>query len=80
MVRRENDEIIKADGRRKRGRQKSRWLDCMERDLRSLGMINLRIVAMSRDEWKEFYGRSRLTKDCGTRIIKLLLFLKKRTC
>ena len=45
----------KPDGRIKRGRPKRRrWMDCTERDLRILGMINWRSMVFRRYEWKKF--------------------------
>ena len=41
--------MSKPDGERKRRRPKRRWMDCIERNLRSLGKINWRS-----DEWRKF--------------------------
>ena len=51
--------INKSHRRRKRGRLKRKWMDCIERDLRSLGMINWRSVTLRKDEWRKFLRHAR---------------------
>ena len=41
----------KPEGRRNVGRQKLRWLDDVEADLRALGVKRWRIKALDRTEW-----------------------------
>ena len=43
--------VGKHDGRRKAGRPKLRWLDCIENDLKSMGVKILRKKAEDRSVW-----------------------------
>ena len=45
--------LSKSKGRRKRGRPRMRWLDSVEKDLKNLGMVNLKRVAFDTNEWKQ---------------------------
>jgi hypothetical protein len=59
-IRRENEEIIKRlmlvkpEGKRKKGRTRMRWMDGVEKDLRSLGVVNWRAKAQERNGWRKF--------------------------
>jgi hypothetical protein len=43
--------VGKPDGRRKAGRPKLRWIDCIENDLKSMGVKILRKKAENRSVW-----------------------------
>jgi hypothetical protein len=55
VIRRDNEEImkrlmiVKPEGKRKKGRPRIRWMDCVEKDLRNLGVVNWRAKAQDRD-------------------------------
>jgi hypothetical protein len=52
---RENEEImkrlmiVKPEGKRKKSRPRMRWIDGVEKDLRSLGVVNWKAKAQERD-------------------------------
>jgi hypothetical protein len=68
-IRRENEEIIKRlmivkpEGKRKKGRPRMRWIDGVEKDLRSLGMVNWRAKAQ-REGWLDKVLRAGLWLLC----------------
>ena len=41
-------------GTRRRGRQRTRWVDLVERDARELGIPNWRVTARERNTWKQY--------------------------
>lgn len=47
----------KPQGTRRQGRQKLRWLDCAERDMRTCGINNWRTVAVDRGKWRAAINR-----------------------
>jgi len=44
----------KPGGQRGRGRQKSRWIDGVEKDVRKLGCRNWLATAQDRGSWRNF--------------------------
>jgi hypothetical protein len=61
VIRRGNEKIIKRliivkpEGKRKKGRPRMRWIDGVEKDLRSLGVVNWKAKAQERDGWRKFF-------------------------
>ena len=45
--------LLRPEGSRRAGRPKVRWLDRVEKDLRTLGIRGWRRRALGRDRWKE---------------------------
>jgi hypothetical protein len=68
VLRRENKEIIKIlvivkpEGKRKKGRPRMRWVDGVEKDLKNLGVVNLRANAQERDSWRKFLEQANTHK------------------
>jgi hypothetical protein len=68
VTRRENEEIVKrlmivkSEGKRKKGRPKMRWMDCVKKDLRNLGVVNSRATAQERDGWRKFLEQAKIQK------------------
>jgi len=64
-VRMNNDRSVKkifntkADGARNVGRPKLQWEDCVDQDMRILGVKNWKKVALNRDEWAKLLKKSR---------------------
>jgi hypothetical protein len=60
VIRRDNEEIIKRliivkpEGKRKKGRPRMRRTDGVEKDLRSVGVVNWKAKGQDRDGWREF--------------------------
>ncbi|GFW85954.1 hypothetical protein TNCV_1967621 [Trichonephila clavipes] len=46
------------------GRLPLSWIDCVEKELNILQVINWEIVAKSRNVFKNFWRRSGLSQDC----------------
>ena len=58
----------KPEGRQNVGRQKMRWLDDVEADLRALGVKRWRIKALNRTKWSTILRRLKLNcKGCEAR-------------
>ena len=59
---REVKSILEAqmEGKRRRGRARSRWLDDVREDLQTLGVVAWRTVVQDRDKWRETVGEARL--------------------
>jgi hypothetical protein len=49
----------KPDGARSVGRQKLRWEDGVDQNIRILGVKNLTKVAVDRDEWEKLLKKAR---------------------
>ena len=47
------------DGKRAKGRPKTRWKDCISQDVRTIGERNWTRLAMDRDKWKELLRKAR---------------------
>jgi hypothetical protein len=45
--------LLRPEGSRRAGRPKLRWLDGVEEDFRTLGIMGWRRRALDRDRWKE---------------------------
>jgi hypothetical protein len=60
VIRRENEEIIKRlmilkpEGKTKKVRPRMRWISGVEKDLKSLGVVNWKTRAKERDGWRKF--------------------------
>jgi hypothetical protein len=60
VIRRENEDIIKRsmitkpEGKRKKGRPRTRWMDGVEKELRNVVVVNWRAKAQERDGWRKF--------------------------
>jgi len=65
LMRMNNDRTLKKisdtnpDGVRSVGRQKLRWEDCVDQDIRILGVRNWKKVALDRDEWAQLLKKAR---------------------
>ena len=51
--------LLRPEGSRRAGRPKLRWLDGMEKGLRTLGTRGWRRRALDRDRWKEVLTAAR---------------------
>ena len=47
------------DGKRAKGRPKTRWKDCISQDVRTIGERNWIRLAMDRGKWKELLRKAR---------------------
>jgi hypothetical protein len=54
--------LVKPEGKRKKGRPRMRWMDGVEKDLRSLGVVNWRARAEERDGWRKFLEQANAHK------------------
>ena len=52
--------LLRPEGSRRAGRPKLRWLDGVEKDLRTLGVRGWRRRALDRDRWKEVLTATRV--------------------
>jgi hypothetical protein len=65
LVRMNSDRTVKKifntkpDGARSVGRPELRWEDCVDQDLRILGVKKWKKVALNRDEWSKLLKKSR---------------------
>ena len=64
-----NYDIIIPDGRRNVGRQKLRWLDVVEVDLKALGVRRWRTKTQDRSEWFILSSISVLSNHCEVNVI-----------
>ena len=68
MIRMNDDRVAKKvfvsqfDCTRPRGRPKKRWIDCVEGDLRELGIRNWKVVAEDRQRWRNAVVESAKTR------------------
>ena len=68
VIRMKNDRVAKKvlvsqfDGSRPIGRPKKRWIDCVEGDLRELGIRNWKAVAEDRQRWRSAVVESAKTR------------------
>lgn len=44
--------VNRVEGTRPRDRPRKRWLDCVESDLKQLGVSNRKVVAEDRPKWR----------------------------
>jgi hypothetical protein len=51
--------LVKPEGKRKKGRPRMRWIDGVGKDLRSLGVVNLKAKAQERDAWRKFLKQAK---------------------
>ena len=51
--------LLKPEGSRRIGRQKLRWVDVVEEDLRKFGVRAWRRMALDRDDWKKVLAAAR---------------------
>jgi hypothetical protein len=51
--------IVKPEGKRKKGRPRMRWIDGVEYDLRSLGVVNWKAKAQEKDGWRKFLEQAK---------------------
>ena len=51
--------LLRPEGSRRAGRPKLRWLDGVEKDLRTLGVRGWRRRTQDRDKWKEVLTATR---------------------
>ena len=64
-MRMNNDRLLKKifntkpDGVRRVGRQKLRWEDGVDQDMRTLEVKNLKKVTLNRDEWAKLLKKAR---------------------
>lgn len=54
--------VAGAGGRRRRSRQRKRWVDDLEDDLQTLGRRRWRVKAETREEWRRICRRPRPTR------------------
>ena len=47
------------EGKRKVGRPKTRWLDCVERDLEAMGVRNWKNNAIERNQWQDILKQAK---------------------
>jgi hypothetical protein len=65
VIRRENEEIIKRliilkpEGKREKDRPRMRWIDGVEKDLRNLGVVNVKAKAQEWDGWRKFLEQAK---------------------
>jgi hypothetical protein len=51
--------IVKPEGKRKKGRPRIRWIDGVEKDLRSFGVVNWKAKTQDRDGWRNFLEQAK---------------------
>jgi hypothetical protein len=54
--------LVKLEGKRKKGRQRMRWMDGVEKDLRNLGVVNWKTKAQEQDGWRKFLEQAKTHK------------------
>jgi hypothetical protein len=48
----------KSSGRKKKGRPKRKWKECVEEDITELGVREWRMKAQDRKEWRKIVGQA----------------------
>jgi hypothetical protein len=74
----------KPNGARSDGRQKLRWKDGVDQDMRILGIKNWKKVALNRDEWAQLLKKARAYQGavepmmlcCGMYIAMLFVLVR----
>jgi hypothetical protein len=67
--------LVKPEGKRKEGSPKMRWMDCVEKDLRDLGVIKWKTRAHKRDSWRKFFRASQDTQRAVVPIILIIIII-----
>jgi hypothetical protein len=52
--------LVNPEGKRKKGRPRMRWMNCVEKDLRNLGVVNWKTKA------QEWVGRRKFLEQAKT--------------